>query len=193
MRSFFIGHSVAMVLFDGTVAIWALSELRQTLRSRSEATKVDRGSRLVIAVTIGGGFILAALARKVTAAAFPVTAVTFGIALAIVWVGVALRWWSFRTLGRYFTVDVMTSTDQPVITAGPYHFVRHPGYTGLLLVFTGIGVADGNWLSLAAMILLPLTGLLNRIRVEETALSATLGDSYRSYAANHKRLLPYVW
>src|SRR6202043_1221299 len=106
--------------------------------------------------------------------AFPDGAVTFGVGLAIIWAGVGLRWWSFRTLGRYFTIDVMTSADQPVITTGPYRIVRHPSYAGLLLIFAGIGIMSANWLSLAAMILLPLVGLLNRIRVEEAALMATL-------------------
>jgi len=43
------------------------------------------------------------------------------------------------------------------------------------------------------MVLLPLIGLMDRIHVEEAALSATLGDAYRSYAANHKRIIPFVW
>jgi len=143
---------------------------------------------------MGVAFVLAALARaKVTAAAFPSDAVTFGVGLWIVWAGISVRWWSFRTLGRYFTLDIMISADQPVITAGPYHFVRHPSYAGLLLVFGGIGVMYANWLSLVAMVLLPLIGPMDRIHVEEAALSATLGDAYRSYAANHKRIIPFVW
>lgn len=43
---------------------------------------------------------------------------TFAISLAIVWSGSGLRWWSIEALGRYFTSDVMTRGDQPVITAG---------------------------------------------------------------------------
>jgi protein-S-isoprenylcysteine O-methyltransferase Ste14 len=187
------GLAGAMALFDVTVAVWALSELGQTLRHRDEATQRDRGSRLVIVLAFGGAFVLAALARKVTVTAIPANAVTFGIGLAVVWAGVGLRWWSFLALGRYFTIEVMTSPDQPVITTGPYRFVRHPSYAGLLLVFAGIGITEGNWLSLAAMIVLPLLGLLNRIHVEEAALSGTLGAAYQSYAASRKRLIPYVW
>lgn len=194
MKPYFVGHPIARTLFAGSLAIWAVTEARQTLRRRSEATKMDRGSRLVIALFMGGAFVLAALARaKVTAAAFRGDAVTFGVGLAIVWSGIGLRWWSFRTLGRYFTVDVMTSADQPVITTGPYRVLRHPSYAALLLVFAGIGVMFANWLSLVALILLPLIALMNRIRVEEAALSATLGEAYRSYAASHKRIIPFVW
>ena len=191
---YFVGHPIATALFDGTLAVWAATEVRQTLKGRSEATTRDRGSRFVIVLSAVGGFVLAGLARdKVTAAAFPSDAVTFGLGLAIVWAGVGLRWWSFRTLGRYFTIDVMTSADQPVITTGPYRLVRHPSYAGLLLVFAGIGIMFANWLSLGALTLLPLLGLMHRIRVEEAALSATLGEAYRSYARSHKRIIPFLW
>jgi len=156
---FFIDHPIAMVLFDGTLAVWAATEFRQALRRRPEATTRDYGSRFVIVLFAAGGFLLAALARsKVTTVAFPSDAITFGIGLAIIWAGVGLRWWSFRTLGRYFTIDVMTSADQPVISTGPYRFLRHPSYAALLLILVGIGIMSANWLSLAAVILLPLLG-----------------------------------
>jgi len=194
MTLYFVGHSIAMALFDGTVAIWAATEVRQALKRRTEATTRDHTSRLVIVICAAVSFALAALARsRVTAAGFPNGAVTFGIGLAVVWAGVGLRWWSFRTLGRYFTIDVMTSTDQPVISTGPYRILRHPSYAALLLILAGIGIMEANWLSLAAVILLPLVGLVNRIRVEEAALSATLGEAYTSYAATHRRIIPFVW
>ncbi|MBV9280554.1 MAG: isoprenylcysteine carboxylmethyltransferase family protein [Chloroflexi bacterium] len=195
MTPFFDGHPIATALFGGTLALWLATEARQAVKHRAEATDMDRGSRLVLVPCWMGAFLLASLARsKVTAAAFPGDAVTFGIGLTIVWAGIGLRWWSQRTLGRYFTLDVMTSTDQPIITTGPYRFVRHPSYAGLLLIFPGIGIdVYPNWLSLAAMTLLPLGGLMYRMRVEESALSATLGEEYTSYAASRKRIIPFVW
>jgi len=60
-------------------------------------------------------------------------------------------------------------------------------------VFAGVGIVYANWLSLVAMILLPLIGLVYRIHVEEAALSATVGEAYRSYAASHRRIIPFVW
>jgi protein-S-isoprenylcysteine O-methyltransferase Ste14 len=176
------------------MALWVIIEVRQGRMRRPEATKRDHGSRLLIGVSWVAALLLASVARSRTpAAAFPDGAVTFGTGLAIIWAGIALRWWSIHRLGRYFTFDVMTSADQRVITSGPYRVLRHPGYAGLLLVFIGIGVLYANWLSLAALIVLPLAGLTYRIRVEETALSATLGESYRAYASGRKRIIPFVW
>jgi protein-S-isoprenylcysteine O-methyltransferase Ste14 len=190
----FTGHPLATALFNVTALVWAVSEIRQGVKRRAEATTRDHASRFIIVVTAAAAAGLAALARsKVTSAGFPSDAVTFGIGLAVIWGGVGLRWWSFWTLGRYFTIDVMTSPDQPVITTGPYRFVRHPSYAALLLVIAGLGSMYANWLSLAVVIVLPLLALMNRMRVEEAVLSATLGDAYRSYAAGHKRIIPFLW
>jgi len=60
-------------------------------------------------------------------------------------------------------------------------------------VFAGLGLSLGSWLSFAAMVLLPLAGFINRIRVEESALSTTLGSAYTDYASSRKRLIPFVW
>jgi protein-S-isoprenylcysteine O-methyltransferase Ste14 len=195
MSSFyFVGHPVGRVVFDGTLVLWASTEFRQTLRRRTEATSWGHASRFVIVLSAIGAFGLATLARDtVPVAAFPSKPVTVVLGVVLVWVGIGLRWWSFRTLGRYFTVDVMTSTDQPVISTGPYRIVRHPSYAALLLICAGGGISYANWLSLGGVILLPLLGLLNRMRVEEAALSATLGEAYSSYARSHKRIIPFVW
>jgi protein-S-isoprenylcysteine O-methyltransferase Ste14 len=113
--------------------------------------------------------------------------------LVILLAGLVLRGWSFKVLGRYFTHTVMVSADQPVISTGPYRVVRHPSYTGVIMAVFGIGLAAANWAGLAAVMVLILMPLLWRIHVEEKALLAALGDRYRGYAAQHKRLVPLVW
>ena len=52
---------------------------------------------------------------------------------------------------------------------------------------------QANWIGLAAIVVIPLIGMVNRIRVEERALLDTLGDRYREYATGRKRLVPFVW
>ncbi len=113
--------------------------------------------------------------------------------LGLLWAARALRQWSFWTLGRYFTFTVQTSSDQAVITSGPYRFVRHPAYSALLLAAAAGGLYVGNWLSLVALVAAVTAGLVYRITVEERALSNDVGAAYREYAATHKRLVPFVW
>jgi protein-S-isoprenylcysteine O-methyltransferase Ste14 len=107
--------------------------------------------------------------------------------------GVILRGWALVTLGQYFTVIVQVSPDRSVVSSGPYRFVRHPGYAGVMLATIGVGLMSGNWVGAAAMTFLSLIAVGRRIRIEESALIATLDGRYRAYAAAHKRLMPLVW
>jgi protein-S-isoprenylcysteine O-methyltransferase Ste14 len=120
-------------------------------------------------------------------------AIAFALGLAMLLAGISLRGWSFKALGQYFTFAIMVSSDQPVVATGPYRLVRHPSYTGILLACTGIGLTSANWAGLAGVTLLPLAFICWRIHVEENALLATLGDRYRCYASQHKRLVPLIW
>jgi protein-S-isoprenylcysteine O-methyltransferase Ste14 len=131
--------------------------------------------------------------RLAPAAAIRPAAAGFTAGLVILVAGLVLRGWAIMVLGDYFTGRVMVSADQPVITAGPYRLLRHPSYTGLLLACAGVGLASANWIGLAAIVVLPLAAVLWRIHAEESALLATLGDRYRTYAAQHKRLVPLIW
>ena len=137
--------------------------------------------------------LLAAVLVRVSATAFPATLAVFAVRLLLIWSGIALRVWCFQTLARYFTLTVMTSPDQRVVDSGPYRQLRHPSYAAILLILAGIGLTYGNWLSLAALVVLPLAGFVNRIRIEESALSATLDDAYTTYASRRRRLIPFVW
>lgn len=83
--------------------------------------------------------------------------------------------------------------DQAVIERGPYRWVRHPSYTGLLMTLAGIGLALGNWAALAMLIVVPTAGLVVRIRCEERALLEGIGEPYRRFAATRSRLIPGLW
>jgi protein-S-isoprenylcysteine O-methyltransferase Ste14 len=193
MRPIFVGQPLFAALFICTALVWTASEVIQGLRRRTNATNTDRYSLMVLRVSVTVGIFLAVFVQRVSATQVQYTQLILALSLILLWCGVGLRWWCFRTLGRYFTFTVMTSADQPVITTGPYRFVRHPSYAAMLLALTGIGLTFGNWLSLAAVLAFALIGFLNRIRVEEAALASTLGAKYTTYASTRKRLIPFVW
>jgi len=102
-----------------------------------------------------------------------------------------LEWRSL--LGRFFTIDVRVHPGQTVVERGPYRWVRHPSYTGLILIFVGIGFALGNWAALAVLAVVPTAGLVVRIRIEERALLDGLGEPYRRFAASRPHLFPGLW
>lgn len=107
--------------------------------------------------------------------------------------GSALRWWAIRVLGRFFTVDVATATDQRVVQEGPYRWVRHPSYTGLLLQFAGVGLALNNVLSWLILLGPVTASLMYRIQREEAVLRAHLGAAYVEYCGRTRRLAPGVY
>jgi protein-S-isoprenylcysteine O-methyltransferase Ste14 len=113
--------------------------------------------------------------------------------LAVMWLGLAIRAWAIVVLGRSFRTTVEIDADQPVVARGPYRWVRHPAYTGVLLLATGYGLAMGNWLSLLITVTVPAVAMLRRIGVEETALVETLGRPYEVYRTRTKRLVPGLW
>jgi protein-S-isoprenylcysteine O-methyltransferase Ste14 len=182
------------VLFNGTLIFWLIAEVRQALRGRRDATVRDDGSLRLIRVTLFAGILVSSFFARSSTGVMPWRRVDlFGVGIVLMWLGIGLRLWAFRTLGKFFTFRVMTSEDQPVVSGGPYRVLRHPSYAGALLALIGIGVANGNWYSFAAIVLIPAVGMINRIRVEERALHADLGERYTEFAARRKRLVPFVW
>lgn len=114
-----------------------------------------------------------------------------GIGLLIA--GVALRWTSIYTLGRFFTPKVLIQHDHKLIRSGPYRFLRHPAYTGALIAHLGLGLSFSNRFSLALSTVPYLVATVYRVRVEELALKEALGDEYVQYAHNTKRLIPKLY
>jgi protein-S-isoprenylcysteine O-methyltransferase Ste14 len=107
--------------------------------------------------------------------------------------GLAIRVWAVITLGDSFRTFIEAEADQAVVTRGPYRWVRHPSYTGLLLIAAGFGIGAGNWLSLVVGALVALLGLLPRIAVEEAEMTRVLGERYRIYQRTTHRLIPRLW
>jgi protein-S-isoprenylcysteine O-methyltransferase Ste14 len=154
----------------------------------------DAGSFAIVIVTQGVAMFLA-IFLAFRAQRFAIGSgriVMFWCGLALLIAGATLRRHCFRMLGQYFTADVRVRADQPVVEIGAYRVLRHPSYTAGLLMFAGVASALGNWASLVVLVGLSWLGYLYRVRVEERALLATIGESYRAYMRRTKRFIPYV-
>ncbi len=184
---------IATALFGATVLGWWVSELRIMVRNRGgTGENLDRGSRVWVVALVAGG----------TAAAFGLAwhglgridgwlPVVVGLPLALC--GIALRAWAVATLGSFFTTAVEVQRDHRLIEDGPYRRLRHPSYTGTLLTVVGVTLALGSWLGCVVGTSLAVTGLVQRVLVEERALSLRLGTSWKTFAGSRKRLIPMVW
>lgn len=195
MKPYFATNHVAGALLLIVTLGWGAMELAKAGSTRDGATRIGGGGRrlVIVPTMIAATAMLYLGPHFVPAAAIRPGVAAFAAGMVVLVGGLVLRGWSIMTLGDYFTGRVMVSADQTVITAGPYRVLRHPSYTGFLLACAGVGLASANWTSVAAMVVLPLAVFLWRIHAEERALLGTLGERYRAYAAQHKRLVPFVW
>jgi protein-S-isoprenylcysteine O-methyltransferase Ste14 len=193
VHPYFSENPVTQAIVIVTVVTWFALEFAQGLRRRRGGKRQDRGSYFLLVACVFGAFVIALYS---TSGAIPRIAgepIPFVIGVVLTWGGIALRFAAFRALGRYFTFHVETRPDQPVIATGPYRLLRHPGYTALWLILIGFALMCGTWVGVAAAVVLPTIGFFVRIRVEEAALTADLGDAYAEFASTRKRLIPFVW
>jgi protein-S-isoprenylcysteine O-methyltransferase Ste14 len=184
---------VAGVVLIISAGAFVTGELVQAFRTRRGAKLVDVRAEVVFRVMFFGAILLWPIGRAMFPAAGIAGAWLVPLGTVLGWLGLLLRWWSFVSLGKYFTVTVRTSEDQPVVQRGPYRVLRHPSYTGLLLVFSGGGLIAGNWVSAAGAGAVVLVALIYRLRIEERALEEAVGGRYQQFAANRARLVPFVW
>jgi protein-S-isoprenylcysteine O-methyltransferase Ste14 len=168
--------------------------MRRSRRDNGRPTSQDAGSTRAI-VWAGLIAIIGALsaAGSWTAAAMTTPQVlpyTAGIASIVA--GGLLRRHCFAMLGPRFTYVVKATTDQTVVERGAYRYIRHPSYAAGLLLYGGIGLALGNWASLAISVTPLALAYIYRIAVEERALIQTIGAPYADYMKRTRRLIPFV-
>jgi len=200
-RPYFLAHPAGLLLPLVELG-WLLMEVTEFARGRRSRPWRDQMTRFGQRgywAAVGVCVIVTTLMLYLAPAVIPAAAIrpgrtAFAVGVAILLAGLGLRGWAFRALrGRYFNFAIAVSPDQTVVTSGPYRLLRHPGHAGFLLLSIGFGLTCANWVALAATTLLPLVMLVWRIRAEENALLAVLGDRYRCYASGHRRLIPLIW
>lgn len=193
-------NRAAAALFLVVCLIWIMPEMIGTHRqsakvSRKGAAVSDRGSMgMLIGLQWLGIALNFALGGLFPAAAIPWQRIPlFFTGVALILLGVALRWYAIWTLGRYFTRDVAVSADQQIVQNGPYRLIRHPAYSGTFLTMLGVGLAVTNWAGLIALLICVFVGHLYRVSIEEEALIHALGQPYVIYMQHTKRFIPLIW
>ena len=172
-----------------------LPEFAVVARSKPAAgVETDRGSMAFIMLASWLAFPAAFIAAPWSKFALLNHRVLwFGLGILILLAGSMLRRYCFRALGRYFTGNVKVEADQPVIEHGLYRFVRHPSYTGGMLMYLGTGLALTNWLSALILVGMGAVTYAYRVRVEEQALGSSIGQPYLEYMRRTKRFIPFIF
>jgi protein-S-isoprenylcysteine O-methyltransferase len=153
-------------------------------------TTTDRGTSVLIVAAYALA-VLAISSHALPSVELTATAAWVGVGIGVL--GLLLRIWAMRVLGRFYTRRLVTTTDQKVVREGPYRLVRHPGYLGSILGWIGAAASSGNLLSIVAVAGLLAIAYAYRIRVEEQMLVDWLGAPYREYRRDSWRLVPFVF
>jgi protein-S-isoprenylcysteine O-methyltransferase Ste14 len=177
------------------VLIWAFYPeiLHSGIVAGAPANRQDAGTLRLINMGSNVALLLAFAASFLPWLTLPYPRLALDAGIVLLAAGSLLRRYCFRILGGYFTAAVTVRAGQPVIDSGPYRWIRHPGYTAGFIMFLGISLAFGNWLSLAIFALEIGIVYSRRISAEEKALLDTLGEPYRAYMARTKRFIPFIF
>jgi protein-S-isoprenylcysteine O-methyltransferase Ste14 len=180
------------------IALFTIGERR--LRKGQQAKTFDAGSfdrqstrRLGMAYGISIISLLAAPLLNYLAFGRIMSAWVGWIGLAVAIGGMALRVWANRVLGEFYTRTLRVLDNQSVVQRGPYHFIRHPGYLGTILMWAGAGLAAVNWLVTVLIVLILCLAYYYRIQIEEVMLLERLGQPYADYQSHTWKLLPFVY
>ena len=190
----YVTTSAGLAVFAVIMSIFVVQEFTQGFGTpEGSSIRDDRWVLLYLDVLPVALVSIASLISLAGWGTWPASRTVYAVGVLVLCVGVAVRQWSHRTLGRFHQAVVTIQHDHEVIATGPYRLVRHPMYAGSAVAFLGVGLALGTWPGLALTFAGTLPAMLRRIRVEECALQDTLGDRYRDYASGRARLVPGVW
>ena len=186
-------------MWGALYAVWVLSEIGILIFTRARAKTAgpqnhDRGSLLLLWPVITVSIFLGTWYGRVHPPdLFRDASEARSVSIALLVLGLAIRWMAILKLGRSFTANVVIQQKQRVEKSGIFRFVRHPSYSGLLIIFVGIALNTRAWIGFAIVLVPIAIALLYRIHVEEKALSNAFGEEYRSYCRSTKRLIPGIF
>jgi protein-S-isoprenylcysteine O-methyltransferase Ste14 len=133
-------------------------------------------------------FLVAGVLRGGSLAVHSVILETIGAVLFVC--GIALAVWARLHLGRNWGMPMTQRAEPELVTSGPYRFVRHPIYTGLLTAVLGTALVN-NLLGLIVVVVV-LAYFYYCGTVEERNLAATFPQAYPEYKSRTKMLIPFL-
>ena len=180
---------VILACWASVVLYWNISA--RSVKSVAESQNfIDRLARMPVWL----GFILfiAAWIYPVGSVVIRHTVLSDSIAVIICALGAFVAIWSRKTLGAEWSQDVELKQGHKLVERGPYGLMRHPIYTGHLLMGLGTAIASGLLIAFAGLLSF-VVGFCIKLNQEERLLLRCLPDEYPAYKARVKALMPHVF
>lgn len=166
-------------------AFWVFWLVAATGAKRGSRTTMARAPGLLILLT----FLLLRIFKTDASAIHSVALQVIGVIVFAAGLGLAV--WARLHLGRDWGMP-MTRKDEPhLVTSGPYRFIRHPVYSGLLLAVLGMALAA----NLYWLIALAIMGayFVYSATVEERLMTEAFPVAYPGYRTHTKMLIPFLF
>lgn len=197
MNAATIQHLLPLLLAYALIVLFLVVERLLRRGEHAKAFKsqpTDRGSTRYVGLAFGGS-MLALIAATFLSAQAPgaLPAALAWVGVVVMALGLLLRIWSARTLGEFYTRTLLVSGRQQLVESGPYRWLRHPGYSGDIILLLGAGAASGNAFVLAIIALMVLPAYRYRIHVEEIMLRQQFGVAFERYAQTRWRVIPFLY
>ena len=177
------------------VVCWVLLIVYWNISARSVKSAADpqsRASRLArMPIWLGFVLLLAGWAHPFGIPAIRRTALSDSVGVTICALGLLLAIWSRKALGTEWSQDVELKRGHKLVQGGPYRFMRHPIYTGHLLMGLGTAIASGSLVAFAGLASFAV-GFWIKLNQEESLLLRSFPDEYPAYRTRVKALIPYL-
>jgi protein-S-isoprenylcysteine O-methyltransferase Ste14 len=185
-----VARIIVFVVWGSFVAYWigAAFSVKQTIRREPFL------SRFVVLVLVGIGSALLFPSVSSNLAASRLLPPNLGfdlLACTAAIVGLVITIWARRTLAGNWSASVTLKKEHELVRTGPYKFVRHPIYTGFLLMTLGSALVPLSARGFAGLILI-FGGFWYKLRREEELMTAHFGADYVAYKARVKALIPWI-
>jgi protein-S-isoprenylcysteine O-methyltransferase Ste14 len=186
-----ISHAVIPVLWAIWVLYWIVSArgTKQTQRNEDARSWLSHHAPLIAGAVLLG--VPDILGTTMDGDFVPQVAPWPWIAIALVAAGlgfaVAARVW----LGGNWSSNVTLKQGHELIRSGPYAWVRHPIYTGLLLALLGTAIMVGKWRALIGLALIVIA-FVRKLSIEERFMAEQFGEDYARYRADVAALVPFL-
>ena len=188
--------SIVGGLWAAFVLCWLILAQFNKKASRSSSPRTARGLRVAV---LAGVLAAILLRRRGVPGVFTSVARILPVHVGIAgqWAGVGLclagfgfAFWARVHIGRNWGMPMSLRQDHELVTTGPYAYVRHPIYTGIMLAMIGSALTLGVlWLLLFALY---FAYFIFSARTEEKMMLAQFPDSYPAYRRRTKMLIPFV-
>lgn len=173
------------------VAYWGISagQVKQTERRESTAARLG----YIVPLVIGAWLIALPLTGlgPLSVQLWPDETARWQCALVLVVLGLGFSIWARMHLGRNWSGTVTVKEGHELIRSGPYAYVRHPIYTGLIVALAGGAVACGQPRALLGLAII-VYSFVRKLRLEEQFMRAQFPAEYARYCREVPALVPFA-